>query len=491
MTTISHSETRTDGRSVGELVRDASITARGMLWDPEHDAAAKVRSWSDLVQAAASLWTALPAATTARDEQLDHLTNVTATMQRAIDRTDWPGPGRRDPDMESITHDLTRATALVSRRIPDAARFVEGADAAESPKARILHTLHVTSHAVNLAVQHHQRNLKDVHPRLARTRSHAREVRNTTDLRNRLTSIEANLENLIDLRWPNNLATEPKADATEPVRLDDALTAWRHHAHRSISSTPTIATVLRLADTQRQLAFTTTVLSGAAAHLGITERVPQKRLHPHLINLEAAWGTLYRRLEPFASRIDRPPNELLQAAAELRSAQRELTHDKANLATPEQMATRTDLAAATRRLHQNLNTGANLAYLIVDVIETGYLRVPARAAHQHSMMLRENSPSTALEPRVASDTRSPDVAAITPADLHQNRPVKLPDQVRDALLNSTTQLIQRAVIADAASSAEHAPSTRAHQHTPGQLPPPQWSLDRASTPSPQPIGPAR
>lgn len=31
------------------------------------------------------------------------------------------------------------------------------------------------------------------------------EVRTITDLRNRLASIEANLEGLIDLRWPSNL----------------------------------------------------------------------------------------------------------------------------------------------------------------------------------------------------------------------------------------------------------------------------------------------
>ena len=86
---------------------------------------------------------------------------------------------------------------------------------------------------------------------------------------------------------------------------------------------------------------------------------------------------------------------------------------------------------------------------------------------------------------------SPDVATISPADLHENRSIPLPAEVRDVLLNRTTELIRHAVTTDAASAAERAPSARAHQPTLSQRPEPQWALTRASTPSPQPTGPTR
>lgn len=222
-----------------------------------------------------------------------------------------------------------------------------------------------------------------------------------------------------------------------------------------------------------------------SASSGVTQR-----LHPHLVNLERAWGKLCGSLEPFASRRERPPSDLLQTASELRSAQRELTHDKATLATAEQIATRTDLAVAAGDLHRALTGGTELAYLIAEVIESGRLRVPARAAHQHAVAIHDSTRATSLEQTTVLDPGSPTVAVITPADLHQNRPVP-PDQVRDALMSSASDLIQRAVIAGAASSAERAPSTRAHQSTPGERPSPQRSLTPTRTAAPDPLGPAR
>lgn len=43
-----------DGRSVGELLLDADLTARAMLWDPDPATARdKARTWPEAVEAAA------------------------------------------------------------------------------------------------------------------------------------------------------------------------------------------------------------------------------------------------------------------------------------------------------------------------------------------------------------------------------------------------------------------------------------------------------
>ena len=54
--------TGADGRSVGELLLDADHTARELLIDaPDLDAAQVLRTWGEVVQTAADLWTVLPA----------------------------------------------------------------------------------------------------------------------------------------------------------------------------------------------------------------------------------------------------------------------------------------------------------------------------------------------------------------------------------------------------------------------------------------------
>ena len=53
-----------DKRSVGELLLESDHTARAILMDvDEMDAAAMLRTWGEVVQAAGELWQALPPAT--------------------------------------------------------------------------------------------------------------------------------------------------------------------------------------------------------------------------------------------------------------------------------------------------------------------------------------------------------------------------------------------------------------------------------------------
>ena len=55
------SSQRDDERTVGDLLLDADIAARELLWDaPPDTAKAKARSWGEVVEAAAELWSSCP-----------------------------------------------------------------------------------------------------------------------------------------------------------------------------------------------------------------------------------------------------------------------------------------------------------------------------------------------------------------------------------------------------------------------------------------------
>ena len=58
---MSGPEPPVDGRSVGELLLDADLTARASLWDPRPEQAKdRARSWGELTEAAADLWASIP-----------------------------------------------------------------------------------------------------------------------------------------------------------------------------------------------------------------------------------------------------------------------------------------------------------------------------------------------------------------------------------------------------------------------------------------------
>ena len=107
-----------DERTVGDLLVDADITARELLWDaPPDTAKAKARSWGEVVEAAAELWSSFPDRTA--DPSMERIHKLTVGMHRTQQRTGWPGPGEGDPQLDRVVGNLSRATEMVaSRRHP-------------------------------------------------------------------------------------------------------------------------------------------------------------------------------------------------------------------------------------------------------------------------------------------------------------------------------------------------------------------------------------
>ena len=115
--------TGADGRSVGELLLDADHTARDLLIDaPDLDAAVVLRTWGEVVQTAADLWTVLPAPPApagapdpgaARPDVMAQLVVMTDALTRGLRAGPWPGPGVTEPRLQHVADKLARAAQLV------------------------------------------------------------------------------------------------------------------------------------------------------------------------------------------------------------------------------------------------------------------------------------------------------------------------------------------------------------------------------------------
>ena len=97
---------------------------------------------------------------------------------------------------------------------------------------------------------------------------------------------------------------------------------------------------------------------------------PLTGCHPRSPRPAAAWSNLASRwgdLTPPDARLDR---HLMRAAAEVRAAYRELTHDTTTLASLEVIATRPGLPAARAATLHAIESGSELAYVVAEKADT-------------------------------------------------------------------------------------------------------------------------
>src|SRR5215211_3025335 len=108
-----------DRRTVGELLAASDSLARETLLDLSADqSAAMVRTWGQLVDAAARLWVVLPSAVPGRRSEPDlmlRLRQVANGIAATTSAGYWPGPGPTDERLLQIAHNLSRTRILVER----------------------------------------------------------------------------------------------------------------------------------------------------------------------------------------------------------------------------------------------------------------------------------------------------------------------------------------------------------------------------------------
>ena len=453
--------TSRDVRSVGEMLFDADYLARQLLMDVDgDDAGTLLRSWPSMVAAAEDLWASLPGrrpGVDERDRPITSLAGHAATIEISLaGRTAWPGQGPTSPRIDQMTQTLLNAAALVRRygaqiahEQPDIHRDLEAA------RTRIMHGLYLTAHAVSVALHQHGRDRVN-EARTAGHRIHLAQhhspyaIAPTGVWVDRISACENTARSYLIGRFPQALAGEAMRPVDDPSRLAQALANWDIQTHRALARDLEPSNIVLLTRTQGLIAGASMVLVDAAATAGVLE--PSDRLVPAIAEAGRSWSRLASRwgdLAPPGARLEEP---LARAAAEVRAAYRQLTHDQTTLASPEVIADRPGLSQAVHATLRAIEAGSELAVVVAEKADapnlTGPARVLSRRAHND------------VESGLATTPAAGDVAWVSPVDILNRRHVPLPPPVEQILRAAS------AITIDATSSASAVATLhRADRHT--------------------------
>ena len=443
-------------RSVGELLLAADTATRGLLFDISgDDAPAMLRTWGEVVQAAAELWEALPVLPGdqgGRGERMNQLKAISRGMHRTQLRQGWPGEGPSDERLLHVAEAFSAGTDLVVRhtssgfflRSPESVRDVEAA------RTRTMHALYVGAHAVGVSVRAHVRALKET-PGVEKLSAVAtRGIPRGQEALARLMAFEQLAGSYLGAGLATSLSGERHDGYAGLARFSDAIARWDLQAHRSLAGAATPANLAAIARSQAMVHRACLVLMRAASHTGVADPTMfEDRTAPAL---EAAMRTTNRvaghwsaLTSPQTRRVD---PQLWSVDADLQAATRELIHDKTVLADPTLIAQRADLRDAAPVVAVATAAGVELACAARDAVNDESLTAPAQA-----MIKLARQEMAAAGP---GDIDEPG-ESVSAAGLHYNRLIPLIAPVRDILARSSAENIERATAASSAVSAHWRP----------------------------------
>lgn len=416
----------TDRRSVGELLLDCDLTTRRLLIDPDAlDAAALVRAWPEVVQAAHEFLQALPshhpapgprAVGAARGGDLtgERLHIMATAMHAGLRQRLWPGDGPGDDQLLAVAGNLVRAHDLVRQHLRPSDRPAPAVlAAAAAARTRVLHALYVGSHAIQLAVRAQVRDVQirshALSPR--RVRSQLNALQFVTD---RLGAFEQVAGAEVYRAFPGAMAGE-RREPPAPERLSTAFAAWDVEAHRALARQPSMANLAELTRVQTStLAHTGVILDAATEHHIIDARTYRAQLEPRLTTAETAWGALHATFRDLTGRAHRAVSpDLRVAGAELVHALSEIVLDGTAVRNPATIAARVDLTPTARTLVGTLASPHQVSLLLLDAALDPRTRVNAKgrpAAHRparhHPRVQRPRQPAGIVD-RPARPVRRP------------------------------------------------------------------------------------
>jgi hypothetical protein len=419
--------------SVGELLLEGDLTARRLLLDPDAlDAAAMVRTWPEVVQAGHEFLAILPrrgggpgvhalTGVRSQDQTGERLQLMATSMHRHFANRSWPGDGPPDDQLLAIAGNLIRAHDMVASHRRPAPLLTPAvlADAAVA-RERVLHTLYVASHAINVAVQAQLRATPQ------KGKSTPRIVSALRGAHQRLATIEAVAGREVYRTFPSDPALEHREPPSQD-RLSAALAGWDIATHRALAREPSMANLAEVTRVQTHtLAMTRTVLD-AAASLGVLDGPAyHSRLQLHLAATESAWGALHATVRDLTSHTHRSVTPDLRAAgSEVAHAISEIVLTGTALADPATIATRVHLPATTATLLSALDAPHQTSLLLQDAALHPATTVRARAAQQLLTPLEAG--------RTPPGTVRPDAAWVDPRALVADRAVPPPPPVRELI----------------------------------------------------------
>jgi len=468
---------------------DADHMARELLMDVTgEDAGRLLHGWPAVVSAAADLWSSLPgqhvgSGTHERDKPITRLVSVADAIGNSLHNSRWPPAGKTDHRMTQMAQTLSQAGDLVRRYGADIPiERTESYRDLEAARARIMHALYVTAHAVGVSLHQHGRTrYLEAHGsnrplELSRTHS-PYAVPPTTQWIRRMAVSEAAVGRYLNGRFTQALAGEASRPVEDGTRISRALARWDIQAHRTLASEDWPPSVLLVARTQGLIAGAAIVLVDAAQLA--SEFESSDRLTPVIAEAGRAWSNLASRwgdLTPPDARLD---PDLMSAAAEVRAAYRELTHDGTTLASAAVIAARPGLARGSQATLHAIESGSELAYVVAEKANTPGLIGPARA-----LSIRAHND---VEAGLATPHPEGDVVWVSPADILARRIVPVPSPVRESLSTASAATTAAASAAAATATLTHsncAVSLRTaramHPPAKGPLAPPETALIHAS-----------
>ncbi|MBM0127612.1 hypothetical protein [Pimelobacter simplex] len=445
--------TTRDVRSVGEMLFDVDYLARQLLIDVDgDDAGTLLRSWPTMVAAAEELWASLPdrrPGIDERDRPMTSLAAQAATIEASLTgRKAWPGQGPTNPRLDQMTQTLINAAALVRRygaEIPhkqsDSHRDLEAA------RTRIMHGLYLTAHAVSVALHDNGRDrvndARESGRRVHLAQHHSPyAVAPTGAWLDRMSACENTARSYLSDRFAQSLAGEAIRPVEDPSRLSQALANWDIQAHRALVRQLEPANIVLITRTQGLIAGGSMVLVDAAATACILE--PSDRLVPAIADAGRSWSNLASRwsdLAPSGARIQEP---LARAAAEVRAAYRQITHDTTTLASPAMIAGHPGLPQAVTATLRAVEAGSALAVVVAERADNPNLIGPARALSRRA--------HNDIESGLATPPTEGDVIWVSPADILAKRLVPLPPPVAETLRATSDDTIDATCSASAAAT---------------------------------------
>jgi hypothetical protein len=446
--------TTRDIRSVGELLNDVDQTARHLLMDITGDDAARVlNAWPALVAAANDLWDSLPgqhdiASHPERDQPITRLDSAAAAMGRSLPTATWPPATRPDRRLSQMTRTIGQAADLVHRYGSDIPLHnVTTQRDLQATRARIMHSLYLTAHAVGVALQQHTKDRygdarNSEQPHGLNAEHYPRAKPPTTEWIRRMAVAETTASRYLDGRFTQALAGEAVQPLGDEARLGRALAGWDIQAHRTLATDDWATNMLLITRTQGLIAGAAGVLLDAAQLAGHLD--PSSRLAPAIARAGQSWSNLASRWGDLTQPDARYDPNLLRAAGEVRAALRELTHNPTGLDPAHAIATRPGLARGTRDVLTALETSSELAYVVAEKANTTGLRGPARA-----LSIRAHND---IEAGLARSPTEGDVVWISPADILAKRTVTVPTPVHEALRGASATLVDACSRAAAVST---------------------------------------
>jgi hypothetical protein len=347
-----------DHRTVGELLAGSDELARETLLDATPDQApAMVRSWNQLVRSAAELWAVLPSASDGPSglDPMERLRPVGDAIGRNVTVGHWPGQGPTDERLIQIADNLSRARHMVEphsrpaqQASPETRRDIQDLH------GHVMHTLYVAAHGTAVALGAHVAGLQH---RLAvggrrcqplAERPTALEITAAQGMIARFDGFEQ-LAGTYLFGLPAASANPAQVrEAAPATRLETALAAWELQAHRTRANKPDPADLVRVARVQALITSTASVVTEAAARKGHIDNDIVHRLAPALEADQVAWSRVAKRWGELTSPASRTDPALVGAAGEVRAAIAVAATNPTGWATPEQLASRLDLAKRSK-----------------------------------------------------------------------------------------------------------------------------------------------